>query len=388
MTKPTANPFPALTAAHATQIGVDTLAVIDGGKPGGWIILLPNGRFSGRDGRGPYSVNNATHMAVVVTETKKRAGITELVIDYDHQSMFSAVPGVGGLAPAAGWIKEYEVRDDGLYGRVEWTEKAAQAIRAGEYRYISPVYHHTKTGEVIRLISAGLTNTPNLDLAAVAARANPNQQEENMDKIALALGLAQGAGEDDILAAINTAMTSVAALAVLAGLDKAAKVVDIVPAVSAMRAGIDKVAVASGLKAGAKADDIVTAVQTAASGKGDVTQFVPIAQVTALQTEFNSLKASIDDGKAETAVNKAIEDGKLTPALKEWGLDLYRLDSAKFASFVGASPVLTATQRATAAAPNKGDPALSETDIAVMSQLGVSREAYLKTLKAMEGGYA
>jgi phage I-like protein len=381
MTNRTTNPFPDLTAAHATQIGEEAIAVADGGKPGGWIQLLPAGRFSGRDGRGPYSVNNATHMAIVVTETKKRAGLTEIVIDYDHQSMFSAVPGVGGVAPAAGWIKEYEVRADGLYGRVEWTEKAAQAIRAGEYRYISPVYHHTKSGDVIRLISAGLTNTPNLDLAAVAARANPNQQEENMDKIALALGLAQGAGEADILAAINSAMTSVSAIAVLAGLGQAAKAVDLVPAVTAMRADIDKVAIASGLKAGAKADDIVTAVQSAAAGKVDASQFVPIAQVSALQVEFNTLKASIGGDKAETAVNKAIEDGKLTPALKSWGLDLCKLDAAKFDAFIAASPVLTSSQRASTTPPTNGDPLLSETDLAVMSQLGLSREDYIKSLK-------
>lgn len=41
----------------------------------------------------------------------------------------------------------------------------------------------------LRLLSAGLTNVPNLDLAAVAASAQPNQQEPDMIKIAAALGL-------------------------------------------------------------------------------------------------------------------------------------------------------------------------------------------------------
>jgi phage I-like protein len=323
-------------------------------------------------------------MADVVEQTRKRAGSTELVVDYDHQSVFSAVPGVGGLAPAAGWIKEFEVRTDGLYGRVEWTDKAAQAIKAGEYRYISPVYQHDKSGKVIRLISAGLTNSPNLDLAAVAASSSLNPQEEEMDKIALALGLAAGASEADILAAINSAMTSVSAIAAVAGLDKSAKAADIVQAVNSLRADIDKVAAASGLAAGAKTDDIVTAVQSAVTGQVDPAKFVPVAQVVALQADLNTLKATVDGDKAETAVNRAIEDGKLVPALKQWGLDLFKADKDRFDAFVGVAPVLTATQRAGVVAPANGDPVLSETDLAVMSQMGIAREDYIKTLKGGE----
>ena len=373
------NPFPELTAAHATQISVDAIAADVGNKPTSWIMLFPKGKFVGRDGRGPYDAT--AHMAQVVEQTKKRAGITELVIDYDHQSVFSAVPGVGGLAPAAGWIKEYDVRDDGLWARVDWTEKAAQAIKAGEYRYISPVYHHTKTGDVTRLISAGLTNMPNLDLAAVAARANPTQQEENMDKIALALGLTQGASEDDILVAINSAKTSVSAIAVAAGLAATATMADVAPAVAVMRAGVDKVAIASGLAAGAKADDVVIAVQSAAGGKVDPTKFVPVAGLVELQSDFNALKLKVEGDSAEIAVNKAMADGKITPALKGWATDLYKADVSKFDAFVGAAPVLTAVQRASVVAPSNGDPVLSETDLAVMSQMGIKREDYIKALK-------
>lgn len=375
MSKRSVSNFPTATAVHATELGA-----LEDGASGAWVLLLPLGKFAGRDGRGPYDSGTAAHMAAIVEATKKRAGTTELVVDYDHQSVFSAVPGVGGLAPAAGWIKEFDVREDGLYGRVVWTTRAARAIRAGEYRYISPVYHHDKAGRVIRLVSAGLTNVPNLDLAAVAASATLNNpQEDDMDKIALALGLAQGAGEADILAAINSALTSVSAIAVTAGLDKAAKPADVTVAVAAMRAGIDKVATAAGLAAGAKADDIVTAVQTTISF--DPTKYVPIAQVVALQSDINTLRTQVEGEGAEVAVNKAIGDGKLVPALKDWGLQLFKADRKGFDQFVGAAPVLTATQRATTAPPGNGDPALSETDLAVMSQLGISRDDYLKSLK-------
>lgn len=386
MTRRTQHPFPNLIAAHASALASMTAAhaseiVAPVAGSDHWVMLLPLGRFSGRDGRGPYDAGDAAQMSAVIEATKARAGVTDLVIDYDHQTVFSAVPGVGGQAPAAGWIKQFEVRQDGLYGRVEWTDKAAQAIRDREYRYISPVYHHDKSGRVLRLVSAALTNTPNLDLAAVAASANLNLQEETMDKIALALGLAQGASEADILAAINAAMTSVSALAVSAGLDKAAKATEIIPAFAAMRADLDKVARASGLAAGAKADEIVTAIQTAGAGAVDPTKFVPFAQVSVLQEELKGLRARMDSGEAEIAINKAIEAGKLIPAMKEWGLDLFKADPAKFKAFVDATPVLTATQRASVQAPANGDPVLSETDLAVMTQMGLSREAYIKSMK-------
>ncbi len=54
------------------------------------------------------------------------------------RASFSAVPGVGGTAPAAGWIKRLEARPDGIWAAVAWTEAAQARIRAGEYRYITP----------------------------------------------------------------------------------------------------------------------------------------------------------------------------------------------------------------------------------------------------------
>lgn len=64
----------------------------------------------------------------------------KLAIDYEHQTFgrFNTRP--DGLRPAAGWIGGLEMREDGLWAtNVNWTARAAQLIRAGEYRYFSPV---------------------------------------------------------------------------------------------------------------------------------------------------------------------------------------------------------------------------------------------------------
>ncbi|QND45208.1 hypothetical protein HB780_05485 (plasmid) [Rhizobium lusitanum] len=367
--------FPALVAAHSVELP----PIVDGKIPE-WVMLLPTGAFSGRDGRGPYDAGDEAYLQKVVAATQKRAGKTDVVFDYDHQTVFSAVPGVGGRAPASGWIKEYQVRPDGLWGRIDWTVPAARAIARKEYRYVSPVYQHTKSGKVTALLSAALTNTPNLDLPAVAASAHLTNQEENMDKIALALGLAQGASEDDVLTAINAVLTGSAAIATAAGLDKAAKPGDVATTVTAMRTDLNKIATAAGLSAGAKVGDITVAVQSARTGTIDPAKYVPIEQVTAMQADLTALKQSVQTDKAAEAVDKAITDGKLAPALKDWGLALHTANPTEFEAFVAKAPVLTATQRTTTtAATVVAD--LDDTDIAVMTQLGLTREQFLKAKK-------
>ncbi|MEP2706244.1 MAG: phage tail tube protein [Roseibium sp.] len=110
---------------------------------GAWIKLIPSGTFQARDGRGPFDAGDETAMQAIVTRTKDYLGTTDMMIDYDHQTAFGAIPGVGGTAKAAGWVKAFEIRSDGIYGRVEWTAAAKAAIEASEYRYISPLFRGT-----------------------------------------------------------------------------------------------------------------------------------------------------------------------------------------------------------------------------------------------------
>lgn len=95
-------------------------------------------------------------------------GITP-ALDFDHREDRAK----GGKA--AGWITAAEVRPDGLWIAVEWTDEARAEVRAGAWRYLSPEFgdwtdprtevHHRDV-----LLGAALTNRPFLrDLAPVAA---------------------------------------------------------------------------------------------------------------------------------------------------------------------------------------------------------------------------
>lgn len=84
-------------------------------------------------------------------------------IDYQHQLQKAAEN--GKPVPAAAWFHRLEWRADGLWATdVRWTDPAAAAIRAGEYRYVSPVFtYDDDTGAVSGLLCASLVAIPGLD---------------------------------------------------------------------------------------------------------------------------------------------------------------------------------------------------------------------------------
>ena len=99
----------------------------------------------------------------------------DLPIDYEHQPDTRREDYTGPV-PAAGWIKELAARADGLWGRVEWTGRAAQMIRDKEYRYLSPsLLFDEETRHVFRRKGAGLVHRPALHLTALAS------EEDDMD---------------------------------------------------------------------------------------------------------------------------------------------------------------------------------------------------------------
>ncbi|WFE92297.1 phage protease [Roseibium porphyridii] len=324
-------------------------------KDGAWIKLLPAGTFSTRDGRGPFHAGGEAEMKAIVERTLDYLGDTEMMMDYDHQSFFGAVEGVGGTAKAAGWVKEFDVRSDGIYGRVEWTDAAKAAIEAVEYRYISPTFSsNKKTGRVGLLFNAALVNSPAMDLAAIAASANLTLTKgPDMDpEILEALGLAEGASEADVLSALQ-----------------------------ALQSGYAQVALAAGLAKDADFETVAAAVKKAVETNApDPAKFVPVEQVTALQADLSALKSEVSGDKAETAVDEAIKAGKLAPALKDWGLQLAKSDLAKFEAFTASAPVLTGVQLGTSP-KTESNPDLDDTDLQVMSQMGLSEEEMVAAKK-------
>ncbi|HRQ82793.1 MAG TPA: phage protease, partial [Azospirillaceae bacterium] len=175
-----------------------------------WIKLAPLGRVMGRDGRGPYDFGDAAAAQSVVAASKAYLAGIDGMIDYDHAYDLGALKGVGA-APAAGWIKDLKAEPDGVYGLVEWTGRAALAIAAKEYRYISPVFLHDAMGRVSKIIRAALTAHPNFPMPALASAQNPGDDMSLPKEVAAALGLAETADGAQAAAAVTKLKAELAA---------------------------------------------------------------------------------------------------------------------------------------------------------------------------------
>jgi phage I-like protein len=174
----------------------------DGATAPEWVELIPAGPdVIGRDGRSWLMEDAQT----VVDATP--IGDQPLPLDWEHATEVRADKGLE--APAAGWIEELQVRDGAIWGRVAWTPRGGDQVGNREYRFLSPVFSYGKDSRrIVRLLGAGLTNTPNLRLTALN-REEPNREEEDHLSLATqlrtALGLAADADDATIIAAVNTA---------------------------------------------------------------------------------------------------------------------------------------------------------------------------------------
>jgi len=155
-------PVGAIVAAGAQPMGEAKQ-----GPPQSWIQIAKCGNFvSQRYGKFSITTSDLTQMLNNFKTITPKAP-TKLPIDYDHLSMDPQRPGDG---QAAGWISDLQLRNAGdtLWGLVEWTPDAAQAIKSRQYQFVSPSFvkdYVYKDGNVIgtTLLAAAITNHPFLE---------------------------------------------------------------------------------------------------------------------------------------------------------------------------------------------------------------------------------
>lgn len=310
-----------------------------GAEPVRRVLLLPMGVIVLRDGRGPFRLDNIAHAKAVVAASQARAGRTDLAIDYDHQSYYGAGPGKGGRAPAAGWIKSLSADDAGIWGDVEWTPAAEAALRAREYRYISPLFSADEAGRVRILRNAGLVNDPAIESLPAVAAASLQGDQMDYSPICAALGLDASATLEDILAALKKpaqgkpnaldaegpASADYSPIAVELGIEPTATLEEIMQAIARLVLGPPHIA-ASALVAGAE--------------NPNPAQWVPAAAFEAATTRL----AQLEVDRRESLIAAASAEGRLTPAMAKVARD-HLTDPVAFEAYLAAAPVIVAPGR-------------------------------------------
>ena len=298
----------------------------DGGVPD-WVHLIPaGGAVRTVDGRGPYRVTDYAALAA-----HSLAGGAKLVLDECHATDKAAPLGLP--APARGWIVELQARDDGLWGRVEWTEEGRRLMEAKAYAGVSPVITHSQDKTVLAVLRASLTNTPNLvGLTAL------HSEETCMDwkaKLIELLGLDGEADDAAIEAALSAKMNARTEL-------NSAEVLKL-PAVVALQ-----------------------------------------SEVTALTNRLNAVTEAQSRQAAEACVDAAIAEGRvgLKPVRDEY-IALHMADPAQAGRLIAAMPVLNGTTHAVDTPPANGGEGLTAEDHQVMAMFGIDEEEYRASQAAL-----
>lgn len=329
----------------------------------GRIQLLPYGKFRATDGR-PTDVEawyvTDTNGADVVALANSQKN--PLPIDYEHQILHSQQN--GKEAPSAGWMEYLYFNPQGIFADVRWTDKAAEYIKNGEYRYISAVFAYDTNGYVRKIFHAALTNNPALDgmdevmVAASVQLLNQQKEKPKMDK---------------------KLVEALCALFALKADASEAEITEKVTALSAAK-GDSQVAVLDVYAKLAEKEQSVAAL-TAQVGNPDPAKFVPVETVAALQADFNKMKLSIDNDKKSALIEAALSQGKLAPALKEWAQSLSVEALTGYLDKATPIAALAGGHQANED-PNKGNVvALSAAEQAAARALGMTEAEFIKEHK-------
>jgi phage I-like protein len=374
------------------------------------VQLVPAGQFAARDGRPAvgraWQLPDAQGQALAAKLNARHAAPQpSFGLDYEHQSLHAEQN--GQPAPRSASMRTFEwVAGDGLYATdVMWTDKAAAAVVAKEYEYISPVLIYDANFLVQDVFNAALVHTPGLlgikgidpvfsdpmALGASLLSALNTHGGHDVNPLLKALLAALKLPETATEAEANTAMAALQAQAATGAAAVAAVATTCKVDAATLK---DGAAVTAALAAHTTAlteqvkTETTTSVTAALAAKPAGTADAGTLQVVAaLQAQVVALQAQVDGDKVITTVDDALKARKLLPVQRQWAIDLGKKDFAALSAFVAAAPVLAPgvgdSQAAGAATGGAtGVAALSADQKAIAAQLGIDHAEYAKTLTA------
>ena len=309
------------------SMGVDAVAInsqplpASGHQAPEWIPLIPAGQVVGRDGR--EWINDMPELVLQAFAVNA----LDLPMDMEHATELKAPQ--GEPAPAVGWVKELQNRGGQIWGRVDWTEAGRNAVESKAYRYVSPVIVFERASKrVVALTSVGLTNRPNLFLQAL----NGREDHMNLEELLAKLGLPKGTTFEAALAHI-----------------------------------------------GQLKGDLATALNAAPS----LDKFVPradydaaLSRATNAEQGLATLNKQAKDKDITAAIDKALAEGKITPATVEYHKAQCAQDGGleRFAEYCKAAPVVGDPSKMDGKRPEDKGTALNAEEQRIAEMFGNSNE--------------
>lgn len=178
-------------------------------------FFVPFGRYPHRMGLQVFDRDAANTMVAnhnsTISKLKRWAGLQSYPVYIGHPD----IPGSKDTDKAAyGWIDSMAVENDGMRFGVKYNDDGQKLVANAKFRFYSPYWAGPKVkGEIrpARLISMGLTNTPNIDVPALANEEGAGGQgpeagslESLIELLPESLGLANDASPEAIIEGLTS----------------------------------------------------------------------------------------------------------------------------------------------------------------------------------------
>jgi phage I-like protein len=320
---------------------------------------------------------------------------------------------------------------------------AAEAVKEKKYRYVSPVFEHSKDGKVERILRAALTNNPALiNLPALAAarahQAEPSGAELTSPRGALkeVARMAKKEGErpklSEVMATLEAAYPDahprklMEAAACLMADDDGDENEDMEAGGESEEGEVEHMNDADGDSpyesaeqmaarhseemAKCASDDEREKMRAkhmaeiternrgreikppAAERKGEKSLTAAIAKhpmVVKMATELNGMREAQAKASATQKVNAAIREGRLIPSQREWAIEYCAADDQGFEKFIAAQPRIIQsgadnTFTARIGEPPQGASSLSEREVEIFANLGLENKEQLEKCAAIK----
>lgn len=189
-----------VTASNEADVEEGTVGAANALSPGqdGWLLLAPFGDHPHARGLQRFTREAADGMVRFFNSLRGRLarkfGGVPVFIGHPDDPAFANQPGHNDTRAYA-WIQKMDARADGLWVLPKWSEAGRAILTNAFYKYLSPRWAMRPLGNgnyaPARLISVGLTNSPNITGEPIANQSQTNTDDtmnELLEKMLTALG--------------------------------------------------------------------------------------------------------------------------------------------------------------------------------------------------------